>query len=75
MVDQFEVYDVILKKRGRLWRWSLCTAEGKPVMQGAESTRMAARYVANRALFLLLLGSSYRSKKRGIPLNSAVIHF
>jgi hypothetical protein len=74
-VDQFEVYDVILKKRGRLWRWSLCTAEGKPVMQGTECTRMAARYAANSALFLLLLGSSYRSKKRGNSTEVGTIHF
>ena len=66
-MDQFEVYDVIVRKRGRGWRWCLCSAEGKFVMLGSECTRMAARYAANRSLFLLLLSSSYRTRQRDIP--------
>src|SRR5580704_14641672 len=71
MVDQFEVYEVILRKRGRGWRWCVCSAEGKFVMLGSECTRMAARYAANRSLFLLLLSSSYRAKRRDIPRRPA----
>jgi hypothetical protein len=70
MVDQFEVYEAILRKRGRGWRWCVYSAEGKFVMQGSECTRMAARYAANRGLFLLLLSSSYRSRRRNIPRGS-----
>ena len=32
-------------------------------MQGSESSRPAARYQANRALFLLLLSAPYQSRK------------
>jgi len=49
-----------LNKRGRKWRWRVCTAEGEAVMQGAESSRPAAKYQANRALFLLLLTAPYQ---------------
>ena len=53
------VFEAMLKKRGRLWRWSIYTAEGRVVMQGAESRRASARYKANRALFLMLLCAPY----------------
>ena len=35
----------------------MCTTEGRVVMQGSERRRLAARYKADRALFLLLLGA------------------
>ena len=56
---QFSVFDILLNKRGRKWRWSICTAEGRVVMLGAEGSRSAARYEANRALFLMLLCAPY----------------
>jgi hypothetical protein len=40
--------------------WSVWTAEGKVVMAGAETSRAAAGYRANSALFLLLQSSPYR---------------
>jgi len=49
----------LLRKRGRVWRWSVCTAEGRGVMLGGESRRASARYTANRALFLMLLCTPY----------------
>jgi hypothetical protein len=52
----------VLKKRGRKWRWCVCTAEGTAIMQGSESSLPAARYEANRALFLLLLSAPYRPR-------------
>jgi hypothetical protein len=51
MPDQFPVFERLLKKRGRVWRWCLCTTEGKVVMHGTESNRTAAKYKADRALF------------------------
>jgi hypothetical protein len=60
-LDQFPVFEVVLKKRGRGWRWRVCTTEGNVVMQGSESIRPAANYKADRALFLLLLSAPYRS--------------
>ena len=53
------LFEVALKKRGRLWKSSVCTAEGRFVMQGADSRRTSARYKANRALFLMLLSAAY----------------
>jgi hypothetical protein len=59
-VDQFLVFDLVLNKRGRTWRWSVRTTEGATVMVGSESSRPAAKYQADRALFLLLLSAPYR---------------
>ena len=56
---QLPVFEALLKKRGRVWSWSVCTAEGQVVMQGAESRRAFARYKANRALFQMLLCAPY----------------
>src|SRR6266581_4524782 len=64
MPDQFPVFEVILKKRGRAWRWCVCTTEGQVVMQGSERRRPAAKYKADSALFLLLLGAPYRGSER-----------
>src|SRR5580693_131493 len=56
MTDQFPVFEVVLKKRGRTtWRWRVCTPTGDVVMHGSEASQPAARYKADRALFLLLL--------------------
>jgi hypothetical protein len=60
-VDQFPVFELMLKKRGRIWRWSVCTSEGAVVMEDLESSRPAAKYKAARALFLLLLSAPYQS--------------
>ena len=49
-LQHLPVFEAMLKKRGRLWRWSIYTAEGRVVMQGAECRRATARYNANRAL-------------------------
>lgn len=59
MPHRLPVFEALLKKRGRVWRWSVCTAEGQVVMHGAESRRASARYQANRALFLMLLCAPY----------------
>jgi hypothetical protein len=64
MPDQFPVFEEVLKKRGRTWRWHVCTTEGDVVMQGSEGSRPAAKYQADRALFLLLLSAPYQSIRR-----------
>jgi hypothetical protein len=63
MPGRFPIFEVILNKRGRKWRWCVCTTEGKAVMHGSESSRPAAKYQADRALFLLLLAASYRLRR------------
>src|ERR1700751_5428472 len=62
MSGQFPIFDVALKKRGRKWSWAVSPTDGAPLMLGSESSRPAARYRANRALFQLLLTSPYRSQ-------------
>jgi hypothetical protein len=64
MPYQFPVFEVTLKKRSRAWRWCVCTTEGQVVIRGSERRRSAAKYKANRALFLLLLGTPYRGLER-----------
>ena len=59
MSYRLPVFEALVEKRGRAWRWSVCTAEGQVVMQGAESRRTSARYQANRALFQMLLCAPY----------------
>jgi hypothetical protein len=66
-LDQFPVFEVVLKKRGRKWRWCVCTTEGDVVMQGSDGSRPAAKYKAYRALFLLLLAAPYRSIQLSMP--------
>jgi hypothetical protein len=66
-LDQFPVFEVALKKRGRTWRWCVCTTEGAVVMKGSEINRPAAKYKADRALFLLLLSAPYRSIQLSTP--------
>ena len=55
MLPHLPVFEARLKRRGRRWRWSVCTADGRVVMEGSESRRIAASYKANRAIFLMLL--------------------
>jgi hypothetical protein len=67
MPDQFPIFEVILKKRGRAWRWCVRTTEGQIAMQGSERRRPAAKYKADRALFLQLLWAPYRSTRLSNP--------
>jgi hypothetical protein len=67
LAHQFPTFQVALNKRGKAWRWCVCTIEGNVVMRGSERSRPAAGYHANRALFLLLLSSSYRLQQRTAP--------
>jgi hypothetical protein len=63
MLHQFPVFETLLKKRRRIWRWFLCTTEGRIVMHGTESSRPAAKYKADRALLLMLLCAPYQSAR------------
>jgi hypothetical protein len=64
MTDQFLVFEKVLKKRRRKWRWRVCTSEGDVILHGSERRRPAANYQADRALFLLLLSAPYQSIRR-----------
>ena len=72
MSDQFSIFKVFLKRRGRRWAWSVSTTEGAVVMTGSQSSRSAASYEANRALFLLLLSAPYRLRRNGPDLREAI---
>ena|ERR1700722_4824054 len=63
--DQFQIFEVVLKQRRRKWLWSVSTTDGDALIEGLESSRPAAKYNANRALFLLLLSAPYRSINPG----------
>jgi hypothetical protein len=60
MAGDLPVFDLFVTRRGRLWKWRVCTAKGEAIMRGVEDTRSAARYKADRALFLMLLCAPYR---------------
>jgi len=62
--DQFPVFDTKISRRGRAWRWFVSTTEDKILMCGSETSRPAAKYQANRALFLLLSAAPYRSIRK-----------
>ncbi|MEY9417983.1 hypothetical protein ABIF69_004425 [Bradyrhizobium japonicum] len=64
--DRYAGYDIVLKQRGRgRWKWAVCGAGGEAVMSGCECSRTAARYKAERALFLLLSASASRAASVG----------
>jgi|UPI000489027C hypothetical protein len=65
MPHQLPLFEIHLSQRRRTFQWCLCTTEGRPVMQGAEGSRVAAKYQADRALFLMLLASAYRPQLPG----------
>jgi hypothetical protein len=60
---EYSTFQIALSRRGKAWKWCVCTIEGNVVMCGSERSRSAARYNANRALFLLLLAAPYRRRK------------
>jgi hypothetical protein len=62
--DHFSTFEVRVNRRGKFWKWSVCTDEGEMVMKGVEGARPAAVYQANRALFLLLSSASDHSVRR-----------
>ncbi len=45
----------------------MCTTEGIAIMLGSEGNRSAAKYQADRALFLLLLTTPYRLRRLSGP--------
>lgn len=56
---QFAFFELALTKRRRsIWVWRVCTQSGRLIMHGSETTRAAARYHGQRALFLLLSTSA-----------------
>lgn len=60
MLGRFPIFEIVVKKdRRTTWRWCICASEGAVVMRGTETTKAAARYQAERALFLLLLSAPY----------------
>lgn len=71
MSDQFPIFEVLLKRRGRRWSWSVSTTEGALVVMGSRSSRWAASYEANRALFLLL-SAPYRLRRNDPDLREAI---
>lgn len=62
--DRFAAFDIAVKRRGRgRWKWSIRTTDEHALMGGSEWSRSAARYKAQRALFLLLCASASLRQK------------
>lgn len=59
---EFPTFEVVLVQRRRKWAWNICTSQGVVVVHGREPNRRAAKYQAERALFMLLLTAPYRSR-------------
>ena len=56
------MFELVVKNhRGNKWEWQVCDRGGKVIMSGFESSRLAARYRGQSALFLLLLAAAQRS--------------
>ena len=62
--DRFQMFEVSVRKRRRLWLWSVSTAEGEVIVKGTASTRSAAKYSTYRALFMLLLSATWKLRQR-----------
>ncbi len=51
---QASMFDVVVVPRGRRWEWQVRNDKNAVLIIGSEKVRLAARYQAYRALFLLL---------------------
>ena len=60
MSRKFRIFEVVLNKRRRAWKWHVRTSAGDIVMSGSELSRAAATYNAYRAFFLLLQSAPNR---------------
>ena len=67
MSGRFQIFELNLRKRRRLWWWSVSDAEGGPIMEGAASDQRTARYKADRALFMLLLSAPVNARQKRPP--------
>ena len=65
------MFELTTKKRGRTrWEWRVYDNTGRAIMYGWETSRLAARYKAERALFLLLLAPSRALKTPAQPTHA-----
>ena len=61
--DDLPVFDLQIRKAARSWEWSVHGPSGDAMMRGRQTRRVAARYEAARALFLMLLSAQLRPRK------------
>jgi len=61
MTDRFPIFEMVLIKRRRKWAW--CVRTKGIAIKGSDANRAAAKYEADRALFLLLLTAPYRLRR------------
>ena len=62
--DRFQMFEISLRKRRKLWLWSVSTAEGGAIVEGTAISRPAAKYSADRALFMMLLSAPWKLRQR-----------
>jgi len=65
--DRFQMFEMSVRKRRKLWLWSISTAEGGAILEGSASNRPAAKYSADRALFMLLLSAPWKIRQQASP--------
>ena len=59
------MFEVMIIKRGRSrWEWRVCDRDGAILIHGWESSRRAAKYRGDCALFLLLAAGPYNPRQR-----------
>ena len=73
-VGDFALFDLWIRRRGRGWRWSVSTPSGNLLLVGSERSRSAARYMAARAVFQLLLTAPYRNGMRSKEASARGVH-
>ncbi len=42
LAHEFPTFDIALNKRGRAWRWCICTIEGRTLVRGSERSRRSS---------------------------------
>jgi hypothetical protein len=62
--DRFPMFEISARKRRRLWLWSVSTDEGGAIVEGAASSRPAAKFNADRTLIMLLLSAPWKLRQR-----------
>ena len=71
MSGEFRIFEVVLNKRRRAWKWHVRTSAGDIVMCGSEFSRPAAAYNAYKAFFLLLQSAPIQSTQLSGPASRA----
>jgi hypothetical protein len=66
IADLCLMLEVVIEKRRRsTWEWRVLGSSGRTIMSGRENNRPAAKYQAERAMFLLLAHTKRSNEDAG----------